>query len=149
MSEESKKILAIVVYFTLAVLAVASAGFFIFALVAKTLPMWAKVIYYIWSGLVIGAVVFDVICTMTGEGKYISGFIIYVLSVLCVIMSIILYLTNASRTGLNADFTWLYLASSLISYATTGYMIATWCVGQSEVEHVSSLNKIAERKNRQ
>ena len=149
MSEESKKILATIVYFTLAALAIASAGFFIFALVAKALPMWAEVIYYIWSGLVIGAIVFDIICTMTGEGKYVSGLIIYVLSVLCVAMSIILYITNATRTGLVADFMWLYLTASVISLMTTGYMIATWCVGQSQVQHSSNTQKIAERKNRQ
>ena len=124
MSEESKKILATIVYFTLAALAIASAGFFIFALVAKALPMWAEVIYYIWSGLVIGAIVFD-------------------------IMSIILYIRNATRTGLVADFMWLYLTASVISLMTTGYMIATWCVGQSQVQHSSNTQKIAERKNRQ
>ena len=107
--------------------------------------MWAKVIYFIWSGLVIGVIIFDILCTSTREAKTVSGLIIYILSVLAVIMSIILYFSNAGVEGLATDFFNLFLSVSLISLMTTGYMIATWCVGESLVEHKTAEEKIEQR----
>ena len=146
MSVKSKKILSIIVYYTLAVLALSGAGFFVWTTIAQALPMWAKIIYYVWSGLVIGAVIFDIICTSTGEAKQVSGLIIYVLSVLAVLMSMILYLVNTTRTGLVGGFFNIYLSTVLISLITTGYMIATWCVGESGVEHATAEDELNKKK---
>ena len=148
MSVLNKKILAIIVYYTLIVLAMASAGFFIFCLAVKDVAMWAKVIYYVWTGLVIGVLIFDIICTSTHEGKTVSGLIIYILSVLAVVMACILYFINSTRTGLAVSFFNLFLSVSLISLMTTGYMIASWCVGESIVEHASAEDEIQRRNNR-
>ena len=90
MSVQNKRMLSTIVYYTLAILALASAGFFIYCLIIRDVVMWAKVIYFIWSGLVIGVVIFDILCTSTGEAKTVAGLIIYILSVLAVIMSVIL-----------------------------------------------------------
>ena len=139
MSVQNKRMLSTIVYYTLAILAFASAGFFIYCLIIRDVVMWAKVIYFIWSGLVIGVVIFDILCTSTGEAKTVAGLIIYILSVLAVIMSVILYFANAGANGLATDFFNIFLSVSLISLMTTGYMIATWCVGESLVD-----NKIAE-----
>lgn len=146
MSVKSKKILSIIVYYTLAVLAMCSAGFFVFATMVNTLPLWIKIIYYVWTGLVIGAVIFDIICTSTGEAKQVSGLIIYVLSMLAVAMSMVLYLVNATRTGLVGGFFNIYLSTVLISLMTTGYMIATWCVGEKGVESATAENEIGKKK---
>lgn len=145
MSVNNKRILSTIVYYSLIVLALASAGFFIFALVIRALPMWAKVLYYIWTGFVIGAIIFDIVCTYTSEAKQISGFIIYALSVISVIMMIVLYAINATRTGLAADFFNVYLTSSVLSLMLTGYTIAIWCVGESLVEHAVSQKEINKR----
>ena len=135
MSVKNKKILSIIVYYTLAFLALCAAGFFIFSTIIGALPLWAKIVYYVWTGLTIGAIIFDVICTSTGEAKQVSGLIIYILSVLAVLMTMILYLANATRTGLVATFFTTYLSTAVISLMTTGYMIASWCVGESLIEH--------------
>ena len=145
MSVQNKRMLSTIVYYTLAILALASAGFFIYCLIIRDVVMWAKVIYFIWSGLVIGVVIFDILCTSTGEAKTVAGLIIYILSVLAVIMSVILYFVNAGANGLATDFFNLFLSVSLISLMTTGYMIATWCVGESLVEHKTAEEKIDER----
>lgn len=145
MSVQNKKMLSTIVYYTLVVLALASAGFFIYCLVIRDVAMWAKVIYFIWSGLVIGVIIFDILCTSTREAKTVSGLIIYILSVLAVIMSIILYFSNAGMDGLATGFFNLFLSVSLLSLMTTGYMIATWCVGESLVEHKTAEEKIDER----
>ena len=145
MSVQNKRMLSTIVYYTLAILALASAGFFIYCLIIRDVVMWAKVIYFIWSGLVIGVVIFDILCTSTGEAKTVAGLIIYILSVLAVIMSVILYFANAGANGLATDFFNLFLSVSLISLMTTGYMIATWCVGESLVEHKTAENEIENR----
>lgn len=146
MSVKNKRVISTVVYYTLAVLALAMAGFFIFALVVKGVALWAKIIYFIWIGLVIGAIIFDIICTSAGEAKMISAIIIYVLSMLAVIMACILYAMNTGATGLGTDFFNLFVSISAVSLMTTGYMIATWCVGESLVEHASANKEISERK---
>ena len=145
MSVQNKRMLSTIVYYTLAILALASAGFFIYCLIIRDVVMWAKVIYFIWSGLVIGVVIFDILCTSTGEAKTVAGLIIYILSVLAVIMSVILYFANAGANGLATDFFNIFLSVSLISLMTTGYMIATWCVGESLVEHITAETEIENR----
>ncbi len=145
MSVQNKRMLSTIVYYTLAILALASAGFFIYCLIIRDVVMWAKVIYFIWSGLVIGVVIFDILCTSTGEAKTVAGLIIYILSVLAVIMSVILYFANAGANGLATDFFNIFLSVSLISLMTTGYMIATWCVGESLVEHKTAETEIENR----
>ena len=148
MSVQNKKILSLIVYYTLIALALINAGFFIFVLVVRDLALWAKIIYFVWVGLVIGAIIFDIICTATREGKQISGLIIYVLSVLAVIMACVLYFVNSDMGGLATDFFNLFISVSLISLMTTGYMIASWCVGESLVEHKSAEDEIKRRQSK-
>lgn len=149
MSVENKKILSIVVYYTLAVLALLSSGFFLFCLIVKDVALWAKIIYFVWIGFVIGTVIFDIICTSSGEGKQISGLIIYILSLLAVAMACVLYFINTSKTGLATDFVNLFISVSIVSLMTTGYMIATWVVGENLVEHTSAENEIQKTKSKQ
>ena len=104
--------------------------------------MWAKIVYFIWTGLVIGVTIFDVVCTSTSEGKKISGYIIYILSVLAVVMAVILFFINAGQEGLATEFVNLFISVSLISLFTTGFMIASWCVGESLVEHATAEEEI-------
>ncbi len=145
MSVYGKKILSIIVYYTLAVLTLASAGFFIYVLANRDVALWAKVIYFIWVGILIAEVIFDIICTSTREAKLISGLIVYILSILAVLMACLLYFTNSGATGLATEFFNLFLSVSLISLMTTGYLIAQWCVGEALDEHASAGDKIEKR----
>lgn len=142
MSIFNKKVLGIIVYYTLIALAVCASGFFVFALVVNTLPLWIKIIYYVWVGLLVGAIIFDIVCTNTHQAKTLSGFIIYVLSVLCVSMSMLVYCLNTTTAGIAAEFFNTYLAVSIISFIATGYAIATWCVGECVVKHATEQEEI-------
>ena len=148
MSVRSKKILSTIVYYTLIALAILNAGFFIYALIVRDVAMWAKIIYFVWSGLVIGAAIFDIICTANKDAKAISGLIVYVLSILAVIMSCILYFVNSGVDGLATDFFNLFISISFISLMTTGYLIASWCVGEALVEHASAEKEISNKTNK-
>ena len=149
MSINSKRMMALVVYYTLVVLTLASSAFFIYALTVKDVAMWAKVIYYIWIALVIGVVIFDVICTTNRDSKLISGVIVYILSLLAVIMSCILYFVNTGVDGVATDFFNLFLSISIVTLMTSGYLIATWCVGERLSYLASSQDEMKkEVKNR-
>ena len=145
MSVRSKKLLSTIVYYTLAILALCSAAFFIYCLTTREVALWAKVVYFIWVAIAIGVVIFDIICTSSGEGKYISGLIIYVLSVLSVVMACILYFMNTGVEGMAVEFLSLFLSVSIVALMTSGYMIATWCVGESLVEHRSAQDEMQRR----
>ena len=82
MSVNGKRILSSITYYTLAVLTLLASAFFIYCLSVKDVAGWARVIYYIWTAVVIGVTIFDVICTNSGEGKFISGVIVYISSTL-------------------------------------------------------------------
>ena len=144
MSVGNKKTLSTVVYYTLAVLALCFTGFFVYALIVRDLAMWAKVVYFIWSALVIGTVIYDIICTSNGEGKTMAGLFVYVLSLLAIGMAAILYFTNSGMQGLATEFFNLFISVSIISLITTGFLIATWCIGEKLVEHKTE-NKELER----
>ena len=146
MSVFNKKNLSTVVYYTLAILTFAMSAFFIYCLAVKDVVAWARVVYYIWIALVIGVTIFDVVCTSSGEGKTVAGFIIYILSLLAVAMTCILYFMNTGMEGLATEFFNLFISVSLISLFTTGFMIATWCVGESKLEHRTSEEKLLSRK---
>lgn len=142
MSVENKRMLSTIVYYTLAIMTVIFAGFFGYALIVKNVAMWAKVVYFIWIAVVIGTVIFDIICTSNNEGKTMVGLVVYVLSILAVIMAGILYFINVTRTGLVLNFFNLFLSVSLLSLITTGFLIATWCVGEKIVEHRTAAKEI-------
>ena len=72
--------------------------------------------------------------------------IIYILSLLAVGMTCILYFMNVGAEGLAAEFFSLFISVSLISLFTTGFMIATWVVGENRIEHKTSEKKIQERQ---
>ena len=71
------------------------------------------------------------------------------LSLLAVFMAAILYFMNVTRTGLVLNFFNLFLSVSLLSLITTGFLIATWCVGEKIVTHRTAAKEIHEQKNNQ
>lgn len=147
MSVSNKKILSQIVYYTLAILTVLSSVFFVISLARSTVPAWARVVYFVWIGLVIGVIVFDIICTRTHESKFISGIIIYILSILSIIVPVLLYFMNSNNMGILPDFFAIFISVALMSFMTVGFMIATWIVGESIVEHETAENAIELREN--
>lgn len=130
MSIRAKKLLLIITYYTLIGLAIIMAGGFVLALAFRAYPFWAKIIYYIWAGVVIATIIFDIVCTATNRMKFISGMIIYVLSLSAIAMSVIIYLVNTTRTGLGTDLGPVFNLVTALSYATTLFMIAEYIVGE-------------------
>ena len=138
MNFENRKLFTDVVYYTLAILTLLMSAFFIYVLSVRDVVLWAKIVYYIWTGLVIGVIIFDMVCTTNRQAKTISGFIVYILSILAVVMAAILYFLNSGNGGLATDFFNLFLSVSLISLFVSGFMISTWCVGNTRDTEISN-----------
>lgn len=148
MSIKGKKILSVITYYTLFGIAVLMAALAILFIVNRALPMWSKVLYVIWSCAVIGALIFDIICTTTRRMKFMSGLIVYVLSIVSVVVTVILYLVNSSLTaGLTAVFMPIFAGTAAVIISTTIYMIATYIVGEAVAEHKSALKSIKQKQN--
>ena len=108
--------------------------------------MWAKILYVIWSCAVILTLVFDVYCTLINRMKFVSGIIVYVLSIVSVIVTVILYFVNAGLTvGLTTAFMPIYTGTAAIIIGTSIYMIATYIVGESVVEHSTAIKSIKDK----
>ncbi|MFQ6724275.1 MAG: hypothetical protein ACLRFE_02955 [Clostridia bacterium] len=148
MSIKGKKILSIITYYTLLSIAILMASMTIIFVLNRVVPAWAKVLYILWACAVIGTLIFDIICTTTKRMKFVSGIMVYVLSVVSIIVTAILYLVSAGlTTGLTEIFMPVYVGVAAIVLSTSVYMIATFIVGESVVEHKSALKSIKEKQN--
>lgn len=148
MSLRGKKILSVITYYTLLTIGIIMAALAILYVTNRLLPMWAKVLYVLWSCAVIGALIFDIVCTSIRRMKFTSGIIIYVLSIISIIVTAILYLVRSSLTaGLTATFVPIFTGVAAIILSTTIYMIATFIVGESVVEHASSIKSVKDKQN--
>ena len=145
MEVKSKRILSVITYYTLIALALAMTVGFIFALIFRDFPMWAKIIYFVWAGVVIATIIFDIVCTANNSMKFISGLIVYVLSVCAVAVSVIIYLIYTTRTGLTLDMGPAFMLITSLSYATTLFMIAEFIVGEALIEHNTSAKALRQR----
>lgn len=148
MSIKGKKILSIITYYTLFAIAIIMAALTILFTINRALPMWAKVLYVLWACTVIGVLVFDVICTSTKRMKFISGIIVYVLSVLSIVVTCILYLVNTGLSaGLTSTFMPIFAGTAAVVISTSIYLIATFVVGESVVEHATALKSIRQKQD--
>ena len=147
MSIRSKRTLSLIAYYTLFGIALIMAAMTILFTINRLVPAWATVLYVLWACAVIGTLIFDVVCTATRRMKFISGILVYVLSVVSIIVTAILYLVNAGLTaGLTTTFMPIYTGVAAVVLSTSIYMIATFIVGESVVEHASAIKSAIKEK---
>ena len=72
MDANLKKVLLIVIYYSLIAVMVAFEVFFMITLANASMATWEKVAYFILAGLLVGVVVYDIICTCMQTQKYIA-----------------------------------------------------------------------------
>jgi len=149
MQVKGKRILSVLTYYTLIGLALALAVGFLFALIFRDYPMWAEVIYFIWGGVVIATVIFDIVCTATNHMKFVSGIMVYVLSVLSIIVPVLLYLMNTTKLGLGMTFGPVFILITSLSLLTSLFLIAEFVVGEALIEHNTAATELKQRGVRQ
>lgn len=130
METTGKKVLLILTYYTLMLAMLGLSIFLFISLPSDRIALWVKVCYYILIGLLIALVIFDIICTNRKMNKYISGFILYGLTVVHLVVSFILYTTFATRGMVPADVLDVFLMILTVSWAINIITIIIYCVGE-------------------
>ena len=103
MDANLKKVLLNMTYYTLIGAMVAFEIFFMITLAGASLAMWERVLYYILAGALVAVVIYDIICTCMHRQKYIAGFILYVITILTVILSLVVMAINSANGRLLID----------------------------------------------
>ena len=88
--------------YTLISFGIISSVLLILKIAFSNLPLYIQIIYYIWSSLLILYLIFDVFCTIKKVLKFVSGIILFVLSILCVIMAVdVFFMQGVSFKGIS------------------------------------------------
>ena len=85
-----KKVLSVMTYLTLIAFMVTFVVFGYILLTTTTLPLWAEIAFYVLISALVLNILFDIVCTFSGSGKFASGFILYILTFTIVVVSMVL-----------------------------------------------------------
>ena len=116
MDANLKRTLFNVVYYSLIAVMVAFVVFFMITLAGASMAMWERVCFYILAGALVAVVIFDIICTRRGTNKYIAGFILYIITLLVIIFSLIVMALNSGNGRLLIDITERFFRIILFSF---------------------------------
>ncbi len=141
METTGKKVLLILTYYTLMLAMLGLSVFLFITLPSDRLATWIRVVYYILIGLLIALVIFDIICTNTKMNKYISGFILYGLTIAHLVVSFILYTFFARNGIVPADVMDIFMLVLMVSWAINILTIVIYCVGEHLVVISNAQNK--------
>lgn len=88
MTENQKRILLNITYYTLVGLSFLSCVLLILRIIFSNLPLYIQILYYVWSGLLFFYLIFDIVCTNKKRLKFVSGIVLFILSLICVILAV-------------------------------------------------------------
>jgi len=141
MDANLKRTLQMVTYYTLIGAMLAFEIFFMITLAGASLANWERVVYYIIAIALIIAVIYDVICTMMNRQKYISGFVIYVITIVTVVISLIIFALNSGNGRLLIDISEKFFRLILFSYIINALAIAIFCTGEKLINTIQNRAK--------
>ena len=141
MDANLKKTLQVMTYYTLIGVMLAFEIYFMITLAGASLANWERVVYYILAIALLIAVVYDIICTIMHRQKYISGFIIYVISITVVVISLIIFALNSANGRLLIEISEKFFRLILFSYIINGLTIAIYCTGEKLINTVQNRAK--------
>lgn len=130
MDANLKKVLLIVVYYSLIAVMVAFEVFFMITLASANMAVWEKVSYFILAGLLVAVIVYDIICTCLHTQKYISGFILFGITLAVVAISLIVMALNSANGRLLIDISERFFRIILFSYLINTFAVLIFCTGE-------------------
>lgn len=116
MENNQKRTLLNMAYYTLFGLGVLFSGLFFIRTIYSTMPTYVKIIYYVWTILLIGNLVFDMYCTRKHTMKYISGIIYFILTLLCVVMAIDVFFMQGISLQVITSLEITYFIDMILSF---------------------------------
>lgn len=141
MDANLKKVLLNVVYYTLIAAMVAFEVFFMISLANASMAVWEKVCYYILAGLLVGVIIYDIICTCMHTQKYVSGFILYGITLAVIVLSLIVMALNSANGRLLLDISERFFRIILFSYIINAFAVLIYCTGEKLIVNITNRAK--------
>lgn len=135
MEFNGKKILLNMVYYTVCALLLACGVTFMIFLAMSDTRTLIKVGYFILTTLFVLLMLFDIICTNLTHMKFISGLVLYVLTIVTIVMAFIVYGTWSTRGMIAVDLVNMFSTLTSMSFILAILNIIIFCVGQKIVEY--------------
>ena len=134
MEQTKRKTLLNMTYYALVSTVMLLGVIFMIYLSTQTVPLYAKIGFWILADGLIGLVIFDIVCTNIKRFKFIAGIILYVLSLVTFILSIIVYISLSTNLILTTVEVFPYLALFVLSWTMTIFTVILFIVGLHLVE---------------
>ncbi len=141
MGAHIKKVLLNTIYYTLIASMVAFVVFFMISLANASMANWERVVFYILTILLVLVVVYDIICTCRRDHKYVSGFILYGITLAVIVLSLIIMALNSANARLLIDITERFWRIIFFSYLINTLAILIYCVGEKLIVNLSNRSK--------
>lgn len=130
MENNQKRTLLNLAYYTLTGLGVLFSVLFFLRTIYSTMPAYIKIIYYVWTVLLVGNLMFDIICTRKHTMKFISGIIYFILSLLCVVMAIDVFFVQGISLQVLTTFEFSYFIDVVLSFTPVIIGIYAYLFGE-------------------
>jgi len=130
MENNHKRILLSMAYYTLIGLGILFSVFFVLKVGFSTLPALIQIIYYVWSAGLILTLLFDVYCTMKHRMKYYAGLILFILTLLCVVMAVVVFVVQGITFRLVTETEIGYFITMVTSFMPIKLAIFAYLFGQ-------------------
>lgn len=121
-------------YYALASIIMLLGVIFMIYLSTQTVPLYAKICFWILADAIIGVVIFDIVCTNIKKFKFIAGIILYVLGLVTFTLSIIVYISLSTNLILTPVQLFPYLVLFVLSWTMTIFTIVLFTVGINLIE---------------
>lgn len=135
MDFDKKKVLLNIVYYSTIGVMVAFVVFLFLSLAGATLAVWERAMFYILVGALVGIVAYDIVCTCIKSEKYISGLMLYVVTMLIIVFTLVVFALNSGSVRLFIDISERFFRLILMTYIINAQAVIIYCVGQSPVKH--------------
>lgn len=130
MENNHKRILLNMAYYTLFGLGVLFSVLFFLRTIYSNVPTYIKIIYYVWTALLVGNLVFDVFCTRKRMMKYIVGIVYFILTLLCVVMAIDVFFTQGVSIQVITNLEFTYFIDVVLSFTPVMLGIYAYLFGE-------------------
>lgn len=134
MEQTKRKTLLSMTYYALASIIMLLGVIFMIYLSTQTVPLYAKICFWILADAIIGVVIFDIVCTNIKKFKFIAGIILYVLGLVTFTLSIIVYISLSTNLILTPVQLFPYLVLFVLSWTMTIFTIVLFTVGVNLIE---------------
>ena len=141
MLAKQKNILLAITYYTLATITICFSVLFMVFLASQTTALYQQIMYYILSSLVVLLVALDIIFTVIKSNKFVSGILIFVLTLVTICMGCVLYMLMQVDFAIPTANLFSYIGMMALSYLTTIMLIVLFCVGESMITNSTRISK--------